>query len=149
MDAWEKFDLWKEPESFLYMPLTDLTPAEQVVALAINLDDQIQNGGLCQYFDNAYGDDAGLAHDALLAIGADGRAEAYQRALTVFPESAPPVDTEARRDILSNLPEEQFDFLNELDGIYHSHADLVPRLVAEYIQRNRKDIRGSEEFCAQ
>lgn len=149
MNAWELFDIWHEPKSFLYRELEELSPAEQVVALTINLDDQVQNGGLVQYFDNSYGDHAGFTLDALLSIGAEGPADAYRRALSVFPGGVPPVDTEERSKIVSSLTEDQFDFLNKLDEIYYSHSDLVPKLVADYIHRNRDDIRGSEEFCAQ
>ena len=85
--------------------LASLTASEQANYLVGYLYFQVENGGVWQYFFNPCGPDAPLLEETLWKIGARKTAEAMSACLTHFPRGLPPVDMDARSEIIDQIPE--------------------------------------------
>lgn len=82
---------------------TSASAPRRTVALCVDFDYQVGNGGFRQFFGNGSGEWAAETVDALRAIGAPRSAELLERAAAEFGADGPPRDIEARRAALTAM----------------------------------------------
>lgn len=128
-----------------YRYVSDLPRLEQAVYVISTFHQQVYNGGLHQYFLNAYGQFAFLAADYLRAISASRSAGILESAIAAVKDqglsNAEFVRLVGSRQLarINDFDDTLFDLLNALDDTYYSlesdpSEDLVI-LLGNYIQR--------------
>jgi len=106
-------------------------------ALAVELDTQITNGGISQYFTNSTGKDYKLALRALEEIGADIQKNIVLKWLKRLPRSVHPDDRNEVGSYVFSKPE----LMTELAIIDKEYFDSRPSLnpvLVEYVKRHAK-----------
>lgn len=104
------------------------------------LEGQVNNGGFDQYFFNSSGE---YAHETLIAlkeIKAPKMAEILNRAITVFPTSPIPKDTEQRRKYMEDVPENISETWGKLDDEFYKYPENLAGLVIEYVKANKEEL---------
>lgn len=116
----------------------DKLPLEmKYFALAVELDTQITNGGISQYFTNSTGKDYKLALRALEEIGADIQKNIVLKWLKRLPRSVHPDDRNEVGSYVFSKPE----LMTELAIIDKEYFDSRPSLnpvLVEYVKRHAK-----------
>ncbi len=96
--------------------------AERMVFALTWLAREVQNGGFHQYFFNSAGDFWKDVLEGLKAIGDENGTASFQKALSIFPESAPSADRITRHEQLRELDEKDedrtWDHFNEVTNQY-------------------------------
>lgn len=108
-----------------------LKPAERDLVLLADLDGEVNNGGLHQYFFNSSGDGAVAAREALERLGAADRSKILDCALTAFPDSKPSADREQRNEQLARWGKRQFEVFEDLDDAWYRQPSMEPSLSAQ------------------
>jgi hypothetical protein len=103
----------------------------EVVELVAELEAEVNNGGLHQYFNNSSGDNASKAVLALETIGALNAADILRRANARFPEGSPPKERRARLGILWDRFPKAIEF-RDLDGEFFAYPDDLSALLTKY-----------------
>ncbi|MBC8086992.1 MAG: DUF4375 domain-containing protein [Phycisphaerae bacterium] len=98
------------------------------------LEAEINNGGLDQYFTNSAGDRAHQAVRALRAVRAEHTATIIERAIAKFPNALVPGERDLRLDILEDLSPHGDLFAAE-DAAFLEYRDDLAGLVAAYLER--------------
>lgn len=122
-------DVWPDYSS--------LNIAERYVALILDLEGQVNNGGFDQYYFNSYGDNAAEAVMALRAIGANSVAKMLVESFSVFPSSKPSPDRWVRQAQLEKIGESGDEKLSNLDDQFYEYPDNLNALLSAYIISNR------------
>jgi len=89
--------LLTDPIRKQYSALRKLSPGQQAVFTACNLDGEVCNGGFAQYFFNSSGMFAEHALMGLRFLGAKRHAALLESAITVFPRNVVPKSRRTRR----------------------------------------------------
>jgi hypothetical protein len=76
------------------------------------------------------------AVEALRDIGADLVADLFGRVLAMFPGGKPPLDINARNELLAELPERADLLLNEADETFFANRDVFLGLLSDYVKRH-------------
>lgn len=129
---------------FADTPFEELSEAEQVFITLRELDATVSDGGFRRYFEDAAGDHAGFAVEALEQIGAFETARLVKRAMGVFGSDGMPGDQEDRASVLESLSEGAFLLLEELDAEFVEYPDDLTELLYDYVIANRAAIHGLE-----
>ncbi|WP_251813130.1 DMP19 family protein, partial [Alkalimarinus sediminis] len=116
---------------------SSLNIAERYVALILDLEGQVNNGGFDQYYFNSYGDNAAEAVMALRAIGANSVAKMLVESFSVFPNSKPSPDRWVRQAQLEKIGESGNEKLSKLDDQFYEYPDNINALLSAYIISNR------------
>lgn len=111
----------------------------KLVAL-LDLEGEVNNGGLHQYFFNPSGDGAGLARQALADANATEVAALFDCALTAFPAAGPSPDRSQRLAELAAWGKDQFKLFSDLDDAFYRQRTLEPAINA-FIKKNANDFR--------
>ena len=106
-------------------------PKSEIVRLIQDLEAEVNNGGLDQFFYNSSGDDTAETIQALEAIGAAAMADILRRAAAKFPGKMPPKDRYKRQEVLLQISPEGEAF-EELDGEFYGYPDDLAELLAEF-----------------
>ncbi len=114
--------------------LESFTEAERTLLLIEELEYQVGNGGLSQYFDNC-GDQALMALEGLRRVGASESASILAEALIPFGVAGPDPDPERRLVQLDALDsaEEHWDTLSER---FMGYRDGLPVLKDKWVKAN-------------
>ena len=97
---------------------------------------QVNNGGLAQYFVNSSGDDAGAALAGLEAIGAVHAASVLRRAMALFGPGGPSPDRDARHEELDSLTDLRDDEIEALTSEFFRDEDGVALRLLEYAREH-------------
>lgn len=97
-----------------------LTEAERVFILVWELESEVNNGGLNQYYCNSSGDWASGCPDALKRIGAGKAAQIIENANNLFPGGCPPKDRDERCAHVHSISDGAFD---EFDQQFLKYPD--------------------------
>ncbi|MBI2841295.1 MAG: DMP19 family protein [Acidobacteria bacterium] len=89
----------------------------------MNLQAELNNGGLHQYLINSSGDLAGETPAVLRRIGADDAAALLDRANAYFGPDGPPVDRDSRMGQLLALPEGRQQEIHDLTDEFFDAED--------------------------
>lgn len=119
---------------FWRLDFNDLTRAEQVFRAIWELESQVNNGGLEQYFLNSSGELAWFAPTALEIIGATKMALIVQRACSLLPHEWQPG--------LELVGAEQLGGLAALDAEFFAYPEDLTTLLYEFVVRHRGEIAG-------
>ena len=109
------------------------------------LEREVNNGGLHQFFTNSPGQYARETIQALTAIGATSMASITREAVGLaFGDIPVPSDQDERAAVLDAGGEAMYEKLQELDGRFYEYPDNLTELLFAYVQENRESIRGAE-----
>ena len=100
-----------------------LSPDEWMIHDIDQLDREINNGGLAQYFSNSSGQRAHETLEALKLLGAKKTARILRDALKLFAEGKAPKDDQSRMELLEKVETLHPGKLDKLDGRYYKNAD--------------------------
>jgi len=114
-----------------------LLPEHRAVVLAWHSSGIIGNGGFNYLFEGTFdGDpDFALTAEAFEVIRCEAAAQAFRRALAVFPKSKPPSDIERRLVIFRRGTSED---RHEIDSTFFKAMDDITKCLALFIRSNRE-----------
>lgn len=104
-------------------------------------DDEINNGGLAQFFANSSGD---LWRDALAgfkAMGFEERLAVLTEAIAIFGSNGPSGDQRVRRDQLSRLMRRDDDLFDALDSRYYKSSEVIQVFASRFVLGNPEAFR--------
>ena len=113
-----------------------LAPVERVFTCVWTLEAEVNNGGFEQFYLNSSGDIAADTPSALRAIGAEHTASLVDRANAVFGPDGPPVDRDARTEVVENLEDSALEVFEEVDSAFLEYQDNLSALLAAYMKAN-------------
>lgn len=119
-----------------------LSKPEQVFFCIWQLESQVNNGGLNQYFFNT-GEYTNETIAALEEIGALYTADLLRKAVALFPGGKVPEDWKTCQNIITAMDEATNQQLNELDILFYEYRDNLSELLYNFTQNNRSMIRGA------
>ncbi|MEM0914577.1 MAG: DUF4375 domain-containing protein [Planctomycetota bacterium] len=101
----------------------------------------MNDGGICSYYFNSYGDNAWAAVLALRTVGANQAADLLLSSFAVFPNNDPPKSREQREKLVAELPDDQTICLEEVDDQYERgpFAELEGSL-RSYVKQNKNEL---------
>lgn len=105
-----------------------------------NLEREINNGGINQFFYNSSGDFAHETLTSLRTIGANKTADILQQAIDQFPSSTVPKDRAKRQEILEQIENKADEVWEQLDHAFYKYGDNLYDLNIEYIKQNRNSF---------
>lgn len=121
-----------------------LTPTERVCVDALDLQTQVDNGGLQQWVENGYWGRGYQTHEGLNALGARRTARLLRKALRALPPHAKAALDAGTAD--AALPYIHFGprretYFNRLDAAYYALAGVesIEVLVAAYARRGGRE----------
>ena len=103
-----------------------LSDVEKTVLFAYEMELEVKNGGIHQYFYNSTGNDWKEMLNALHVIRADSIIALFEKALAVFPDGSPSKDREKRWRQLAGIGKEGEGKLEELSQEYFSIYENSP-----------------------
>ena len=117
-----------------------LSRAEQVVGCLTELEMEVNNGGLDQYYWNSPGDHALETVAALRELGATFTATLLAEANAAFGHDGPDKGRDQRWTQMDSLPEQARALWFELDGRFDEYRDNLSGLAALYIRAHRAEF---------
>lgn len=99
-----------------------LAPAARTLYHVGCFQGEVINGGISQFFSNSSGNSAHESLTALRHIGASLCVQILEKALTLFPNGAAPVDRRKRCDILFAFEAREPRFLEELSQTFYKRV---------------------------
>lgn len=117
--------------------LEELSEAEKTFVYVDMLEQEINNGGIGQFFFNYSGQYSHEALESLKKIKAVNTAVIMDRAISYFPIQPIPKDTEVRRKIMMTMDESVEDKWDDLDAEFYKYEDPILQLLVSYIKENR------------
>ena len=116
--------------------LDRLTEPQKTFYFNQNLEREINNGGLNQYFYNSSGNFAHETLASLRKIGANKTADILQEAIDQFPNSAAPKVRAERQTILEQIERRAHQVWEQLDQKFYKYEDKLNDLNIDYIKQN-------------
>jgi len=118
-----------------------LTP-EQLTWLSVReLEDEVNNGGLAQYFFNTSGDNWKHALTGIGAIEAREREAILRDAIVRFGFDGPSENRELRQGQLAKLARKRDDPFHDLDNRYYDSKEVVEIALTKYVIKNAAAFR--------
>jgi len=114
-----------------------LTNAEQTFAIVMNMDYEVGNGGLMQYYYNSTGNDATYLHSALCRIGADKIAKIIQEINSYFGSDGPKKDRNARIKQLASFSKSIKEKIYEYDKYILNGPENIEELLLYFSEKNK------------
>lgn len=120
----------------------ELSRAEQIFVAIWELEAEVNNGGISQYYWNSAGDQASQVPDALEIIGAPAMANIIRRANALFPDD-PPADRDARERLLESIGSELNEKFDKLTDEFCEYPENLSALLNDFVLAHRREIRGT------
>jgi hypothetical protein len=121
--------------------ISKLTEPEKIFLFVDNLETEVNNGGLNQFFYNSSGNYSHETVEALKAIAAFEMAKIVDEAISLWPEKKVPKDKADRRNLLERISDKIDPKLEELDGKYYKYPDSIGDLLIEYVKKNKVNFK--------
>jgi hypothetical protein len=99
--------VWPDDAANELQRLRSATPGQRALYVTTLCIREVGNGGLDQFFSNSSGMYAGHVRKAFRLLGAEEPAEAFEKALKIFPGGRAPVDEGERQSLLDEIPDER------------------------------------------
>ncbi len=131
--------LWTKSKNTENLEL--LNEYEKHVIFINMLDAQVNNGGFDQYFFNSSGENAHETLIALEKINALKTAHLLREAISVFPKLPVPKDTNIRRELMNDSPEEIPNKWEKLDNQFYKSKEHIGGLVISYVKENKSHFK--------
>lgn len=120
--------------------IDQLTSSEKTFLFVENLEREVNNGGLNQFFWNSSGNYAHETVEALKTINANKTAELLSRANATFPNESVPKNRMERQET-QLLYEKKIDpELEKLDQQLYRYPDNLSHLLISFVKNHRKDF---------
>ncbi len=116
-------------------------PAVAHVAAVRILIDEVNNGGLSQYFVNSSGDQWQVALDGLRAIGAAADTQALQEAIAIFGATNPSTSQDQRHSQLARIIRKNDKVFDALDSRFYEDKDAREALLLRYVTLNASHFK--------
>ncbi len=109
-----------------------LTPDERIWFNIETLIAQVDNGGLVSFYYNSYAERVYETIEDLISLGFPDIANSLIEINKLFPNEKPSMDVDERNEVISNWPDDKYDFLLEnLDNhFYTKEHELEQRLIS-------------------
>ncbi len=123
--------------------LLQLTPGQRAVWAVEQLQLEMGNGGIEQYFYNSPGDTAPEALDGLRKIDAPKFARPLERAIALFPGGRVPRDRDARELLLDEQGLSEVLIDSGVDDAWeeaYAVEEELSKLGLDYVERHRADF---------
>jgi HEAT repeat protein len=120
-----------------------ITPAQRHVAAVRDFVDQVNNGGVSQYFVNSYGAQWRYAEEGLRAMGSDVWLSVLRRAVEKFGPDGPSTDHDVRHEQLAKLETEEEDVFGELTSELYADKRAIDELLWQYILKHPSDFKAT------
>ncbi len=120
--------------------MNELTESQKYFFYNQNLEREINNGGINQYFINSSGNYAHQTIQSLQAINATITADILQKAIDLFPNKNVPQDQEERIASVKKIEEDANEIWEELDKKFFEYADDLNSLNLDYIRKNKTEF---------
>lgn len=130
--------MWQKEKSLGYEALSQ---GQKLYRAVLACDNEINNGGLAQYFVNGSGDRWQQAGDGLAAMGMMDRLAILKEATAFFGEEGPSVKREIRQEQLAKLFRENDSLFKDLDSRYYEIPEEVQVLCSRYVLEHPEDFR--------
>lgn len=120
-----------------------LNSSQKTVLFVENLEREVNNGGLNQFYFNSSGDFSIETLYALLKIGAKKTAKVLMIANSEFPNGIIPKDREQRIKIIEQIEDKSNEIWNSLDEKFYTsenEIDNLTDLLITFIKSNKKDF---------
>ncbi len=121
-------------------PVDLISEPRRIVIVAYWIENEINNGGLAQYYLNSSGDNAAIAPDLLRKIDLPDLASIIERANAFFPNANPPRDRAERLDILDEVEEQAEDAWDELTSEFYQKNIICQPAIIKLIRENKNDF---------
>ncbi|MGV3610463.1 MAG: DMP19 family protein [Fluviicola sp.] len=122
----------------------NLDSVARTFVLIVNIDGQVQNGGLIQFIDNSTGDYFHETIESAKIIQNEKLVEILSKAATQYPNKQIPKDWDERRELWDSMCEKhendkEWDhFWDELDKEYYDNANKMNEDLIDYLKKNAK-----------
>ena len=117
-----------------------LNESQKVLLIIENLEREINNGGLHQFYWNSSGKYAVETIDALKEIGANKTAKIVRKANSEFPNGIVPKDRGDRWEKLKIISEKSKPIWNKLDFKFYDYEDDLVELLISFVLKNKADF---------
>ena len=104
-------------------------------------DDEINNGGLAQFFGNSSGDRWRDALAGFKAMGFEERLAVLTEAIAIFGSNGPSEDQRVRKDQLSRLMRRDDDLFDALDSRYYKSPEVIQVFACRFVLGNPEAFR--------
>jgi hypothetical protein len=139
--------LAKSPDArFWRVDYHELSTPERVFRSIWELEGEVNNGGLDQYFFNSSGSLVPHVVGALEAIGAFRIAGILENAIGLMPTKVSWRDSDMRREMLIALPEMSQDALATLTEEFYRYPDNLTALLYAYVCDHRGEVGAAADF---
>lgn len=105
--------------------------------LCMLFQNEVDNGGICQFFFNSSGDLSSETKAALKRIDPEA-AGVLHKAINCFPDGVVPEDREIRNNLMDQFDEETAERLESLDGELFAHNRT--KLCYDFLQAHKEDF---------
>jgi hypothetical protein len=120
--------------------LGQLTKHQRSFYLNQNLEREVNNGGFLQYFYNSSGDNAHETISSLNEIGAFITSRILEVAISQFPGSQVPMDSEERAQIIAQIEDKANEVWSDLDQEFYKYQDDLNELNIEYVKKHKESF---------
>jgi hypothetical protein len=121
--------------------LSVLSESQKVFLFVDNLEMEVNNGGINQFFYNSSGAYAHETLEALKKIKAYEMAAILEEGISLWPDKKVPKSEIERREFLVKSGEHIDTIIHKLDERYYKYPDQIGVLLIEYIKNNKKDFQ--------
>ena len=118
-----------------------LTQPEKNIVYIEQLEHEVNNGGIDQFFVNFAGDNAEETINALKEIRSVKFLRILETAVQQFPDAKPPKDRDERLEVMEGIEEKAGPVWNALDDEFYKYEEDIYGLLIGYIQKNIIDFR--------
>jgi hypothetical protein len=120
--------------------LDELSEPQKLFFFNQNLEREINNGGLRQFFSNSSGDFAHETLVSLTAIGAMHTAKILQLAIDQFPERKVPKERAERQGIVEQIEDKAGEVWAQLDQQFFEYRDDLNQLNLDFVKKNKSQF---------
>jgi hypothetical protein len=124
---------YKKPQS--------LSVPERNICYIEDLEREVNNGGLDQFFVNSSGDNTQETISALREIGSVRFLGILESATKQFPEARVPKDRDERMAVMEQIEDKTGPVWDSLDTEFYKYEEDIYGLLTSYINRHIKDFR--------
>lgn len=110
-----------------------LTRGQRILNVIADVEQEVNNGGLSQYYSNSSGAFAPEAGPAMRAIGMTHFAEIVEEANALFPSGLPPRDRAARQAALEKVDKRAFDALDDRFFKAYREEEEISKAMEKYV----------------
>ncbi len=124
---------YKKPKS--------LTQSERNIVYIEEMEREVNNRGLDQFFVNSSGDYAEETVEALKLIKSIRFLKILETAIEQFPNAKPPKDRDERLEVMERIEDKAAPIWGALDDEFYRYDEDIYNLMIAYVRANVKEFR--------